>query len=54
MSYYRGIKVTPENVVKEKNSPKAGIYRGTRHDAIKSEKFNTSGKGIYRGTKHSA
>ena len=54
MTTYRGIKVTPENVAKEVKTPKAGIYRGTKHDAIKSEKSNTSGEGIYRGVKHVA
>ena len=36
--YYRGIKQTPENTAKEKKSRVAGIYRGIKHDAIKSDK----------------
>ena len=51
MTTYRGIKVTPENIARDEKSPKAGIYRGTKHDAVKSEKSNTSGEGIYRGVK---
>ena len=35
MTTYRGIKVTPENVARDEKSPKAGIYRGTKHDAVK-------------------
>ena len=54
MTTYRGIKVTSENISKDEKSPKAGIQRGTKHDAIKSEKSNTSGEGIYRGVKHVA
>ena len=41
MTTYRGIKVTPENIARDEKSPKAGIYRGTKHDAVKSEKSNT-------------
>ena len=54
MSYYRGIKQTPENTVKENNSPKAGIYRGVKHDAEVSKKSKTMSQGIYRGTKWEA
>ena len=52
MTTYRGIKVTPENIARDKKSPKAGIYRGTKHDAVKSEKSNTSGEGIYLSLIH--
>ena len=54
MTTYRGIKVTSDNVARDEKSPKAGIYRGTKHDAVKSEKSNTSGEGIYRGVKQVA
>lgn len=53
--YYRGIKQTPENTAKEKKSRVAGIYRGIKHDAIKSDKSASKVKsqgGIYRGVKH--
>ena len=32
--FYRGIKHTPENVVKEPKKARGGIYRGIKHDAI--------------------
>ena len=54
MTTYRGIKVTSDNVARDEKSPKAGIYRGIKHDAVKSEKSNPSGEGIYRGVKHVA
>ena len=54
MSYYRGIKVTPENIAKEKNSPKAGIYRGTKHDAEVSKDKTSTSELNYRGVKHVA
>ena len=54
--YYRGIKQTPENTAKDrKKKSVAGIYRGIKHDAIKSDKSASKVKsqgGIYRGVKH--
>ena len=55
MTYYRGIKQTPENIAKEKKSRVAGIYRGIKHDAITVKSSNAAKKaqgGIYRGVKH--
>ena len=54
MTTYRGIKMTSENVSAEKVKPQAGIYRGTKHDAITVEKSNAKREGIYRGIKHVA
>ena len=48
MTYYRGIKQTPENTAKEKSLPKAGIYRGVKHEPISSKSLQAS-HGIYRG-----
>ena len=54
--YYRGIKQTPENTAKDrKKKSVAGIYRGIKHDAIKSDKSASKVKsqgGIYRCVKH--
>ena len=54
--YYRGIKQTPENTAKDKKKKSvAGIYRGIKHDAIKSDKSASKVKsqgGIYHGVKH--
>ncbi|MBV12878.1 MAG: hypothetical protein CMC52_02150 [Flavobacteriaceae bacterium] len=54
MTTYRGIKMTSENVSAEKVKPQAGIYRGTKHDAIIVEKSNAKREGNYRGIKHVA
>ena len=50
MSYYRGIKQTPQNTAQEKSKPQAGIYRGVKHDAQVS-KHKGQKNGIYRGVK---
>ena len=54
--YYRGIKQTPENTAKDKKKKSvAGIYRGIKYDAIKSDKSASKVKsqgGIYRGVRH--
>jgi len=47
--FYRGIKHTPENVVKESKKARGGIYRGIKHDPIQKEEKKAS-EGIYRGT----
>ena len=54
MTTYRGIKVTSENVSADRVKAQAGIYRGTKHDAIDVEKSNAKREGIYRGIKHTA
>ena len=52
-TFYRGIKVTDENVSKEVSKPQAGIYRGVKHGAIKKESAKKSDAGLqYRGIKH--
>ena len=52
-TFYRGIKVTDENVSKDVSKPQAGIYRGVKHDAIKKESVKKSDAGLqYRGIKH--
>ena len=51
MTTYRGIKVTKENLHVEKAKSQSGIYRGVKHDAIKSVSSKGSKQGIYRGTK---
>ena len=48
--FYRGIKHTPENVVKEPKKARGGIYRGIKHDAIEKTDEQKAKKGIYRGT----
>ena len=51
MTTYRGIKVTKENLHVEKAKSQGGIYRGVKHDAIKSVSSKGSKQGIYRGTR---
>ena len=53
MSYYRGIKQTPQNTAQEKSKPQAGIYRVFKHDAQLS-KHKAPKTGIYRGVKWGA
>jgi|TARA_B000000609_G_C24095524_1_gene305418 hypothetical protein len=50
MTYYRGIKQTPENTAKEKKVAQGGIYRGVKHEPISSKSLQAS-QGIYRGVK---
>ena len=47
--FYRGIKHTPENVIKESRKARGGIYSGIKHDPIQKEEKKAS-EGIYRGT----
>ncbi len=54
MSTYRGIKVTENNLHVENKSNQPGVYRGVKHDAIKSDKSEKLQNGVYRGVKHSA
>ena len=35
--FYRGIKHTPENVIKESRKARGGIYSGIKHDPIQKE-----------------
>tara|TARA_B000000557_G_scaffold242534_1_gene222840 strand:- start:90 stop:251 length:162 start_codon:yes stop_codon:yes gene_type:complete len=49
--FYRGIKVTPENVAVEKRVLTGGIYRGVKHEPVKSKKSKSRFDGIYRGVK---
>ena len=51
-TFYRGIKVTEENVSKEVSKPQAGIYRGVKHGAIKKESVKSDTGLQYRGIKH--
>ena len=48
MTYYRGIKQTPENTTKEKKVSQGGIYRGVKHGPLKTHSDKPT-KGIYRG-----
>jgi hypothetical protein len=53
--YYRGIKITPQNVAKEQKVVSSGIYRGIRHDAFEAENKKTSTTVYpkwYRGVRH--
>ena len=54
MSTYRGIKVTENNLHVESKNTQPGVYRGVKHDAIKSDKSGKLQNGVYRGVKHSA
>ena len=50
MTYYRGIKQTPENTQVEKVKAQPGIYRGVKHEPITSKSLQAS-HGIYHGVK---
>ena len=52
MTYYRGIKQTPENTHVDKAKAQPGIYRGVKHEPISSKSLQAS-HGIYRGVKGS-
>ena len=49
--FYRGIKVTPENVAVEKRVLTGGVYRGVKHEPVKNKKSKSRFDGIYRGVK---
>jgi|TARA_B100001093_G_scaffold143388_2_gene135870 hypothetical protein len=52
-TFYRGIKVTDENVAKDnKLSKKGGIYRGIKHGAISKESVKVATGLQYRGIAH--
>ena len=51
-NYYRGSRVGSQK--EEKVMDNKGVYRGVKHDAIKSVSSKGSKEGIYRGTKHVA
>jgi hypothetical protein len=51
-TFYRGIKVTDENVSKETKKSNAGIYRGVKHGTIEKESATVKSDLSYRGIKH--
>lgn len=51
--FYRGIKVTPQNVILDKKAQFNGIYRGTKHTTEATES-STMKSGTYRGTSWAA
>ena len=51
--FYRGIKVTPQNVVLDKKVKFEGIYRGTKFTTEATES-STMKSGTYRGTSWAA
>ena len=46
---YRGSKVTRENNLEGAASPRAGVYRGVKHDGSMIEKSSRLTSGSYRG-----
>ena len=46
---YRGSKVARENNRDGEASPRAGVYRGVKHDGSMSEKSSQLTSGSYRG-----
>ena len=51
-TFYRGIKVTENNLAKDKKLSKGGIYRGVKHGAIKKESAKSNTDLQFRGIKH--
>ena len=49
MTYYRGVKVTPQKEKKVKAFSVSGIYRGVSYNKLPKESKSQINQGIYRG-----